>query len=170
MKKEKIKIEPYKVILWDVNRDKVEYYDIMPYLVECWEEEETRERKIWCFDYEDKTDDTRMPETFEEYKQFVIKWCHYQFWSRCQYEILVNGFPPRMPKVTMEEEYKFKDGWDDIEPDGEAYRKYLQNYSDHQIYKMKDEKIDAYNQVIANIDVVTNHFKNGIELARKGNK
>lgn len=111
----KRKIPPYKVILWDVNRDNVEYYDIMPYLVECWKEEKKRKHKIWNRDSEDNT---KMPETFDEFKKFVLGESQYRFWSRCEYEIIVTGWP-------------------------------IQKH---------EEKIDAFDQIEANIDVLTKHF------------
>ena len=59
-----------------------------------------------------------MPNTFEGIKAFILKECHYQFWSRCQYEIMVDGFPE----------------------------------------SNRPEKIDVYDQIEANIDVITTIF------------
>ena len=121
MKKMKQKnIPTYNVILWDINHDQIEYYDIMPYLIDCWKDEKKRRHKIWDYEHKFSKDDTRMPETFDEFKDFIEKNCQYRFWSRCEYEIIVCGWP-----------------------------------------KGKNEtKIDAYDQIMQNIDIVTGLFMN----------
>ena len=102
-------IEPYYVINWDFNKNTVEYYDIMPYLIREYKEEKKRKNKVFA---------TEGFETFETCKYFILRASKYQFWSRCEYEILVSGFPP----------------------------------------VNKQEKIDVYDQVEHNIDIITNHF------------
>lgn len=110
----KKKIEPYYVLSWDFNHKNVEYYNIMTYLVDVFEEE--RQRKFRVFHPNGE------PKTFEEFKEFILHSCRYQFWSRCEYEIVVSGFPPQD----------------------------------------KDVKIDIYDQIEHNIDVITKHFMSQI--------
>ena len=62
---------------WDFNRDKLVNYDIMPYIFDCYGREK------------------RKPTTEDETKKFILAWCTYQFWSRCEYEMLVSGWPAR---------------------------------------------------------------------------
>ena len=109
-------IIPFNVILWDINRDNVEYYDIMPYIVSCWEEEKKKKHKIWV-------KGTEMPKTFEEVKKFILDCVRYRYWSRCEYEIIIHAWP--------------------------AMR--------------NEEKIDAFDQVEANIEVITVHFINWLK-------
>jgi len=117
-------VPPYYVILWDVNKDNIEFYDIMPYLVSRWKEDKKRRHKIWVDREESKVvDDTKMPETFEEFKQFVLSNSFYQFWARCEYEVIVTGWP---------------------------------------VHK-NEYKLDAYEQIKQNIDVVATHFMNYIK-------
>ena len=71
-KKEVLK---FNVLIYDFNSKKVKSYDIMPYLRRCYKE--------WA----DK------PSTFEEFKKFILEECRCQFWSRCEYELVVNSFP-----------------------------------------------------------------------------
>lgn len=112
----------YKVLMWDVNANTIKWYNILSYIKECWDEKtvesirqyrNAKRRKdpgdlsIYC-----------MPNTFEGIKAFILKECQYQFWSRCQYEIMVDGFPE----------------------------------------SNKPEKIDVYDQIEANIDVITTIF------------
>lgn len=84
-------IEPYYVLGWDVNRGRIENYNIMPYLLRCWDEEKKRKRKIW--DYDNEEHKHKMPETFDEFKHFILKNSQYQFWARCEYEIIIQDWP-----------------------------------------------------------------------------
>lgn len=146
------KIAPsFKVINWDFNSDNIEYYNIMPYIIDCWKEDKKKKHKIWAIwfnneiDDEDirlghskglmpnkaieknlskksKIDDTKMPQTFEEFKFFIDKYCFNRFWSRCEYEVIVTGWPVQKNEV----------------------------------------KIDIYDQISNNIDIITESFMNYI--------
>lgn len=50
-------------------------YDIIPYLVKCYNEA------------------LHKPKTFKEFKNFVDKESKYQYWSRCEYEIILSNWP-----------------------------------------------------------------------------
>lgn len=108
-------IPPYRVVNWDFNRDEIEFYDIMPYLVSIWKEEKKRKHKVFC-DFD--KDRLRMPETFEEFKRFILDVSLYNFWARCEYEVIVTGWP----------------------------------------VQKREHKLDVYEQIKNNIDVVTKHF------------
>lgn len=73
-------IEPYYVITWDFNRDQIEKYNIMDYLINCYKETKKSKRLI-------------TPQTFEECKKFILGKSMYMYWSRCEYECIVHGFP-----------------------------------------------------------------------------
>lgn len=90
-------MQSFKVINYDINRQKFEAYDIMPYLIECYKKEKKK------------------PKTFEEFKDFIEKQSLYMYWSRCQYEIILVDWPCQ--KV--------------------------------------EEKWDVYDQIMMNIDVIT---------------
>lgn len=94
-------IKPYKVISWDFNHDDIEYYDIMPFLIDSY-------KKI----------KKNKPKTFDEIKEFIINESRYRFWSRCEYEVILTGWPKQKREV----------------------------------------KIDIFNQIMENIDVITTHF------------
>lgn len=94
-------IKPYKVISWDFNHDDIEYYDIMPFLIDSY-------KKI----------KKNKPKTFDEIKEFIINESRYRFWSRCEYEVIITGWPKQKREV----------------------------------------KIDIFNQIMENIDVITTHF------------
>lgn len=103
-------IEPYYVLNWDFNRKNIEYYDIIPYLIETLEEEKKNDFIVFC--------DGKEPKDFEDFKNYILNASKYRFWSRCEYEILVSGFPPQDKEI----------------------------------------KIDIYNQIEHNINVITKHF------------
>lgn len=94
-------IKPYKVISWDFNSDNIEYYDIMPFLIDSYK----RIKK-------------NKPKTFDEIKEFIINESRYRFWSRCEYEVIIAGWPKQKREV----------------------------------------KIDIFDQIMKNIDVITTHF------------
>lgn len=92
-------MKQFNVIIEDINRSDFTSYDIIPYLVSRYKEAEDK------------------PKTFEEFKKFIISEAKYQWWGRCQYEIILSAWPP-------------KQGF--------------------------EKKIDVYEQVMMNIDIVTN--------------
>ena len=94
-------IKPYKVISWDFNHDDIEYYDIMPFLIDSY-------KKI----------KKNKPKAFDEIKEFIINESRYRFWSRCEYEVIITGWPKQKREV----------------------------------------KIDIFDQIMKNIDVITTHF------------
>lgn len=68
-------MKQFNVIIEDVNSRKYIPYDVIPYLVDCY-----RHTKI-------------KPETFIEFKEFIIKQSRYQWWARCEYEIVLQSWP-----------------------------------------------------------------------------
>lgn len=68
-------MQSFNVINYDINKQKFEAYNVMPYLIECYKKEKKK------------------PKTFEEFKQFVKEESMYQFWSRCEYETVLVDWP-----------------------------------------------------------------------------
>ena len=73
MKKKTVK--EFNVINYDCNRKKFVKYDIIPYLTKQYEKNKNK------------------PSTFEELQKFVKDESMYQFWSRCEYEIILMDWP-----------------------------------------------------------------------------
>ena len=72
-------MQSFNVITDDFNLGKFVEYDIMPYLIRT---------------YNDKKDKKEtLPETFDEFKNFVKSESLYQFWARCEYEIILIDWP-----------------------------------------------------------------------------
>ena len=95
----KVQIPSFYTLTWDVNRDEVENYDVMPYLVSAWEEDKARKHKVW---FKSPDDDRKEPTTVEEWKKAILAASRYQFWARCEYEIIVSGWPVEKRKVKLD--------------------------------------------------------------------
>ena len=65
----------FNVIVEDWNKKEFTSYDVMPYLMQCYEETRKKDK----------------PKTFDEFKEFVRSKSMYQFWSRCEYEIVLKS-------------------------------------------------------------------------------
>lgn len=90
-------MKSFNVIWYNINKDKFEPYDVMPYLIS---------------EYKDSKSKLK---TFKEFKDFVEKKSMYMYWSRCEYEIILQDWP----------------------------------------CQKTEEKWDIYQQIMMNIDVVT---------------
>lgn len=108
---------PYKVLLYDFNNKTPNWYDIMPYLFNTYNECK-KKKNWWMLD-----DNKKEPQTFKEYHTFVLNASRYQFWSRCEYEFIMCQWP-----------------YDEKNPLNDSH------------------KIDAYAQIEANSEVITNVF------------
>lgn len=74
----------FYVLVWDINKDKIEHYDILPYFRK---EYETR------FTTNSKYKELKAPKTLLEFKDFIEHESLYQYWSRCEYEMIIHGWP-----------------------------------------------------------------------------
>lgn len=119
MKKSKKKIPSFKVVLYDINRDRVEFYDVMPYFISAWSEDKKRKTKIW--NSAEIGSKTEMPKTFEEFKDFVMSAGRYKFWARCEYEVIVSDWPNQRDKTKI-------DAFDQIEANIDVIAKLLMEY------------------------------------------
>lgn len=68
-------MKQFNVIVEDINSRKFIPYDVIPYLVQCYYEEKDR------------------PRTIKEFKVFIERHSKYQWWSRCEYEIILKSWP-----------------------------------------------------------------------------
>ena len=72
-------MKSFNVIIYDPNLREFDKYDIMPYLIRTYNEKKEKKETL--------------PETFDEFKNFVKNESQYQFWARCEYEILLIDWP-----------------------------------------------------------------------------
>lgn len=80
----------FNVIIWDINRNTIVPYDVLPYFRKKYNECENK------------------PITKEQWESFIISKGKYQFWSRCEYEIIVSPWPSQNKKLKI-------DVWSQIE-------------------------------------------------------
>lgn len=89
----------FKVLRWDFNSDSLIYYDVLPYLRECYAERKKIAKRKSSQKAIEK--DPRMfrhlglPTTREQFRDFIETESQYQFWSRCEYEMICTGWPER---------------------------------------------------------------------------
>lgn len=107
-------MKSFYVINYDFNRKKFEPYDIIPYLVDKYDEL-VKQNNEGDFYY-------KVPKTKTEFSEFIKRESMYMWWSRCEYEILLADFPN----------------------------------------KSVIEKWDIYQQVMMNIDVITELIMNEV--------
>ena len=69
-------MKPFNVIIYNINREKFEPYNVMNFFVDEYNKEENK------------------PKTFDEFKEFVKRKSKWMFWSRCEYEIILSDWPP----------------------------------------------------------------------------
>ena len=119
-------MKSFNVINFDFNAKKFVAYDVIPYLVRAYNEQIERYNAAKLELEEAKTEDEikiaksnldywKVPVTFDEFKQFVKDGAQYQFWSRCEYEIILVDWP----------------------------------------CQKTEEKWDVYDQIMMNLDIVT---------------
>lgn len=105
-------MKKFNVIVYDFNRRKFVSYDVLPYFRRVYKERIERvgsilEELTGTENSEDKeflreslkSEYNKVPTTFDDFKEFVKKESMYQFWSRCEYEIILSDWPPSNPPV-----------------------------------------------------------------------
>ena len=68
-------------VLWlNFSTKKVEYYDVLPYFRDCWNNK--------CY-----KDEIKAIKSFDQLKEWIIGKSRYMYWARCQYEFLIASWP-----------------------------------------------------------------------------
>ena len=81
-------MKKFNVLIWDFNTDKLEHYDVLPYLrKECLKE---------------------IPKSKEELKKSIESNSMYRYWARCEYEIILVDWPSQetSKKIDVYEQIK----------------------------------------------------------------
>lgn len=100
------KVTPFNVIVFNPNTRKIEPYNVMLHLIRVYNDQKTK------------------PVTFEECRKFIKDESRYQFWSRCEYEVILVDWP----------------------------------------CQKTEHKMDVYEQIMMNLDVITEMFMKNIGL------
>lgn len=72
----------FNVLMWDFNHDELIHYDVLPYLREVIEENLKRKNK-----------NIKVIKSFDDLKELIEKESMYRYWSRCEYEMIIHGWP-----------------------------------------------------------------------------
>ena len=80
-------MKQFNVINYNFNAKRFESYDVIPYLVRAYNDRVQLHNKFPENKY------LEVPQTFDEFKKFVQKESLYQFWGRCEYEIILIDWP-----------------------------------------------------------------------------
>lgn len=123
-------MKTFNVIIYNINSKEFENYNIISYLISCYIKEKDK------------------PKTFEEFKTFIENKSKYQWWARCEYEIILSPWP----YISSPSERYDKKGENDVEAWKEHWKKHLKEC----------EKIDVHYQVMMNLDVITNLMMDSI--------
>lgn len=81
-------MKAFNVIVFNFNKNDIEPYDVIPYFIEEYKER-VKDNKRWH--------DSKgfiVPKTRKELKAFIESKSQYQFWARCEYEIIIGDWPP----------------------------------------------------------------------------
>ncbi len=90
------------VLNWDFNSDRIYEYDVLPYLRNCIEERKEKAKRAEKSKRMQKMKDEypedfekyyAFPADFERFRRFVDAAARYQFWGRCEYEMICHGWP-----------------------------------------------------------------------------
>ena len=114
-------MKTFNVINFNFNKREFEPYNVIPYLVSCYNEEKSK------------------PKTFTEFKDFIKKKSMYQWWARCEYEIILSPWPYTLSPSERAKEENNVDAWK------EHWKKHLNEC----------QKIDVHYQVMMNLDIIT---------------
>lgn len=77
-------MKEFNVIIYDFNKREFIPYNVIPYLIK--EYEEAKEK----------------PKTFDEFEEFIKRKSLYQWWSRCEYEVILKSWPSRDPEKKID--------------------------------------------------------------------
>ena len=106
-------MKKFNVLMWDFNTDRVVHYDVLPYFREC-----IKEAKKGTLT------------TIDDVMKMVKDKSLYRYWSRCEYEMIIHGWP----------------------------------------VQKNDYKIDIHEQVMMNIDIISEILFEEMSTAKKTKK
>ena len=122
--------QKFNVLTWDFSSDKLKYYDVLPYFRN---EYDSRKKKMigkrmqkLLEEHPDMKKYYCVPQTLDEMKEFIENESMYMFWSRCEWEMIIHGWPVRK----------------------------------------NDYKIDVHEQVMMNIDTISNILYNEVNKSK----
>ena len=92
----KADIQSYNVWIWDFNSDSLESYDVIPRFVE------SIKRYI---------KPKNLPKTKEALNEILESDARYYFWSKCEYEMIIHGWPEQKNDQKVDVYQQLKLNW-----------------------------------------------------------
>lgn len=86
----------WNVLVWDVNHDCLKYHDVVPGFK----------------DYIMSVAKSKRPKTRDELSSVLDSEAAYHYWSRCEWEILVQGWPKSDAEKKIDVYQQLKMNWD----------------------------------------------------------
>lgn len=90
-------MKKFNVLTWEFTMDKLEPYDVIPYFVERYKD---RKKKANGKSYKKMVEANPeykkyygLPETLDEMKSFIECESMHMFWSKCEWEMIIHGWP-----------------------------------------------------------------------------
>lgn len=139
-------IKKFNVLHTNFSSKRVEYYDVLPYFRDCWKSKYNKDEKK-------KIKETKSKELLREW---IKDRSLYMFWGRCEWEFLIGGWP-----------YGSKRMYDNIK-EFISNNPNIDNYDDRlkldNIIIDDMTKIDVHEQIMMNIDIITDILYNEFKL------
>lgn len=125
----------FNVLEYNFTTKKVGYYDVLPYFRSCWKD------KKFNFDKKDV-------KSKDDLKNWIKRSSQYQYWARCEYEFLIASWPFGS--------YQFKQDMSELLKRGVNLDNIDENIKFSNTITREMYKIDIHEQIMMNIDVITN--------------
>ena len=139
----------FNVLEYNFTTKKVDYYDVLPYFRSCWKD------KRFNFDKKDI-------KSKDDLKNWIARSSHYQYWARCEYEFLIASWPFGS--------YQFKQDMSELLKQGVNLDNINENIKFSNTITREMCKIDIHEQIMMNIDVITNILYEEFEKEITNNK
>lgn len=91
--------QQFNVLTWDFNSDRLKYYDVLPYFRDLFKQKQKTFKLKRVAKIIERNPDAKkyywVPTNREELKEFIEKEAMYRYWSRCEWEMIIHGWPKR---------------------------------------------------------------------------
>ena len=84
----------FNCIIYNPNKREFGAYNVIPYFVNVYDRLIERRKEEGIKDDEEVNDYWKVPVTHEDFVNFVERHGMSQFWSRCEYEVILSPWPP----------------------------------------------------------------------------
>jgi hypothetical protein len=141
------KINTFNVLWYNFYKRKPEPYDVLPYFRECW-----KDKHKYMRDLRAKVTDK------ESLKIWIKHRSQYKFWAKSEYEWLISSWPFGSKRMYD----KLREVLADFSPEKLGDWRFTVDLDNAITCDM--EKIDIHDQIMMNIDIITDILYNEFKL------